>query len=181
MAEASPQPGRYFCHCCSVEIVPRLPGTGPAPNAVGAAGASWEGVAALSGPTAARACVLLPPGGGGLHPGGPCALARVEAAGGLLVKGSVSRPVSPEVPSRKGLVAGQPPAWRSCTQPLATVVSHRQALALRLTPEWPVQSHREAWGRAVCVASCSGLPSRGQPGARVLAQKDPDLFRLSLV
>ncbi|KAM9105777.1 E3 ubiquitin-protein ligase RNF126 isoform X4 [Balaenoptera ricei] len=25
MAEASPQPGRYFCHCCSVEIVPRLP------------------------------------------------------------------------------------------------------------------------------------------------------------
>ncbi|XP_037850268.2 E3 ubiquitin-protein ligase RNF126 isoform X3 [Chlorocebus sabaeus] len=27
MAEASPQPGRYFCHCCSVEIVPRLPGS----------------------------------------------------------------------------------------------------------------------------------------------------------
>ncbi|XP_047295025.1 E3 ubiquitin-protein ligase RNF126 isoform X1 [Homo sapiens] len=25
MAEASPHPGRYFCHCCSVEIVPRLP------------------------------------------------------------------------------------------------------------------------------------------------------------
>uniref|UniRef100_G3TTV9 Ring finger protein 126 n=1 Tax=Loxodonta africana TaxID=9785 RepID=G3TTV9_LOXAF len=25
MAEASPQPGRYFCHCCLVEIVPRLP------------------------------------------------------------------------------------------------------------------------------------------------------------
>ncbi|XP_003460922.3 E3 ubiquitin-protein ligase RNF126 isoform X1 [Cavia porcellus] len=25
MAEASPQPGRFFCHCCSVEIVPRLP------------------------------------------------------------------------------------------------------------------------------------------------------------
>lgn len=25
MAEAAPRPGRYFCHCCSVEIVPRLP------------------------------------------------------------------------------------------------------------------------------------------------------------
>lgn len=25
MAEASPQPGRYFCHCCSAEIAPRLP------------------------------------------------------------------------------------------------------------------------------------------------------------
>lgn len=35
MAEASPQPGRYFCHCCSVEIVPRLPvssGTGGGPS-----------------------------------------------------------------------------------------------------------------------------------------------------
>lgn len=31
MAEASPQPGRYFCHCCSVEIVPRLP-VRPAPG-----------------------------------------------------------------------------------------------------------------------------------------------------
>ncbi|KAM6189542.1 E3 ubiquitin-protein ligase RNF126 isoform 1-T1 [Sarcoramphus papa] len=25
MAEASPQPGRFFCHCCSAEIAPRLP------------------------------------------------------------------------------------------------------------------------------------------------------------
>ncbi|XP_030073847.1 E3 ubiquitin-protein ligase RNF126 [Microcaecilia unicolor] len=25
MAEASPRPGRYFCHCCSAEIFPRLP------------------------------------------------------------------------------------------------------------------------------------------------------------
>ena len=45
MAEASPQPGRYFCHCCSVEIVPRLPvrprpgGRGPLPQAE----ASWLG------------------------------------------------------------------------------------------------------------------------------------------
>ncbi|XP_060037420.1 E3 ubiquitin-protein ligase RNF126 isoform X3 [Erinaceus europaeus] len=25
MAEAAPQPGRFFCHCCSAEIQPRLP------------------------------------------------------------------------------------------------------------------------------------------------------------
>ncbi|OXB61610.1 hypothetical protein ASZ78_006298 [Callipepla squamata] len=25
MAEASPEPGRFFCHCCSAEIAPRLP------------------------------------------------------------------------------------------------------------------------------------------------------------
>uniref|UniRef100_A0A8B9SUH2 E3 ubiquitin-protein ligase RNF126 n=1 Tax=Anas platyrhynchos TaxID=8839 RepID=A0A8B9SUH2_ANAPL len=25
MAEASPQPGRFFCHCCAAEIAPRLP------------------------------------------------------------------------------------------------------------------------------------------------------------
>lgn len=28
MAEASPQPGRFFCHCCSAEIAPRLPVSG---------------------------------------------------------------------------------------------------------------------------------------------------------
>lgn len=74
-------------------------GAESAPSAVSAAGASWERAVALPGPTAARAGVLAPSGARGLDPGGPCALVRVEATGQLLVKGSVSRPLSPEVPS----------------------------------------------------------------------------------
>lgn len=37
MAEASPQPGRFFCHCCSAEIAPRLPVSG-GPGRVAAGG-----------------------------------------------------------------------------------------------------------------------------------------------
>lgn len=42
MAEASPQPGRFFCHCCSVEIVPRLP---VRPGRAGRRGAVRSGLA----------------------------------------------------------------------------------------------------------------------------------------
>lgn len=65
MAEASPQPGRYFCHCCSVEIVPRLPvRPGRETEARGGARAAGGGRGGRSGRVAAPA----PPVDGGQAP-----------------------------------------------------------------------------------------------------------------
>lgn len=43
MAEASPQPGRFFCHCCSAEIAPRLPVSGGSGRVSGEGGECGQG------------------------------------------------------------------------------------------------------------------------------------------
>lgn len=160
MAEASPQPGRYFCHCCSVEIVPRLPVRSGREGGRAVRARRSRGELRPGGVRAAWRAGPRARGGGGGPPGGRGvgrtpwgSEAELRAGDGRRARGQDSGARRAASSAAPGLTAAPRGATSPTAQPGGLRQSHRN-------PTWLLQA--SYYCLSVALAGCA---LRAPPGS----------------